>query len=143
MDYIFQDIYMTPEGDLDISAAGDIKLADSFETVKQIVTFIVKTDKGELATNNNIGADLGAFYGTQLSKNILTSMEKSIFFNLQNYVLSPSDFEVHCIPVEHDTVGVFVVVGGTYLDIDGKELEAGSEVLQFVFPYGEGSPTLL
>lgn len=143
MDYIFQDIYMTPEGDLDISAAGDIKLADSFETVKQIATFIVKTDKGDLVTNNNIGADLGVFYGRGMSKSTLVSMEKSIFFNLQNYILSPSDFQVHCIPVEHDTVGVFVAIGGTYLDIDGKELEAGSEVLQFVFPYGEGSPTLL
>ncbi len=142
MAYNLQDIYVDSSGDFEISANGDLRISNSFETVKQTCTFIVKTDKGGYVPDISLGGDLGSFLGRNLSKDILVSMEKSLTQNLGKVILNRSDFEVHCVPISMDEVGVFVAIDGEYLDQDGNTLETTPEVISFTFPYGQGDPTI-
>lgn len=139
--YILRDIESSVSGDVVIGANGDLSLADSFETVKLAVNFITRTDKGDYQPDARVGGDLGANIGENLSKEVTTAMENGLTQNLSKFILNPSDFQVHAIPIEHDTVAVFVAVGGQYLDNDGNILDVNPTVLSYTFPGYEPDPT--
>jgi hypothetical protein len=139
--YTLRDITSSVSGDVVVGPHGDLDLANSFETVKLAVNFITRTDKGGYAPDSRVGGNLGSHIGATLSKEVTLSMENGLKENLSKFILSPSDFQVHAVPVTHDTVGIFVAVAGQYLDQDGNILDVGPEVLSFTFPYYEGDPT--
>jgi hypothetical protein len=141
--YFLQDINTTQAGDLIVSANGDLELGDSFETIKSAVNFIARTDKGGYLPDIRIGGDLGAGIGGQMNKQTLMSMEASLRDNLAKFILNPSDFRVHVIPLTTEDVGVFVAIGGQYTDADGNLIDVTPEIISYSYPFLEGSPTPL
>ena len=142
MAYNLQDVYFGISGDFEIAAHGDLRLANSFESVKQTTNFIARTDKGGFAPDPRIGADLGTFVGGQMSDDNLIGMERSLISNLSRFILSRSDFQAHAVPIEMDKVGIFIAIGGQYLTADGNLLDITPEVISFDFPYYDGDPTI-
>jgi len=142
MAYNLQDIYMGISGDFEISANGDIRLSNSFESVKQTTNFIARTDKGDYVPDSRIGGDLGSHIGTNLTEDTLVSMEKSLIQNLSRFILNRPDFKVHCVPIAQNEVGVLIAIGGQYLDSDGNILDTSPEVISFSFPYYDGEPSI-
>jgi len=142
MAYNQVDIYMGLSGDFQLGSNGDIMLAESFESTKQTVNYIARTDKGDYIPDGRIGGDLGTFVGDILDEEILSNMERSLSSNLSRFILNESDFKVHCMPISINDVGVFIVLGGQYLDKDGNILDTDTEVISFSFPYAEGSSSL-
>ena len=142
MAYDQVDIYAGISGDFVVSSNGDIQLAESYDSIRQTVNFIVRTDKGDYIPDNRIGGDLGTYVGGNITEDSLASMEKSLISNLEDFALNRGDFQVHCMPISTNDVGVFVVIGGQYLDKDGNILVTEPEVISFTFPYAEGDPTI-
>jgi hypothetical protein len=139
--YNTRDIGVSFSGDVNIGANGDIELANSFESIKGAINFIVRTDKGDYAPDVRIGGDLGTFVGDRLSKATTMAMEASLKDNLSRFVLNPSDYQVHAIPVTHENVGVFIALAGQYIDENGNLLDVDPEIITYDFPFYEGSPT--
>jgi hypothetical protein len=144
--YVVRDIYCNMSGDIQIDAKGDIKLADSYESHKAAVNFLIKTDKGEYAPDKRIGCDLGAFIGKNNDESTQVAMEHTILDNVTRFVLDRSDINVHVIPMSPNDAGVFAVIGGQFLDsVSGNLLDPDPrpEVLTYLFPYAEGEPRIL
>jgi hypothetical protein len=139
--YSLQDIYSTLSGDISFDAKGDLRLGTSFESTKAVVNFIAKTDRGGYSPDPRVGGDIGIHIGDKLTKEVTLSMEGSIKENLARFVLNTNDFQVHVIPVTNEDVGVFIGVGGDYIDSDGNSLDVDPEVISYTFPYYEGSPS--
>jgi len=142
MAYSQTDIYMGTSGDFVVDSKGDLTLAESFESVKQSVNFIARTDKGDFVPDERLGGDLGTFVGDTLDEDILVNMERSLISNLERFILNRGDFQVHCMPISTTDVGVFIVVAGQYLDKDGNILDTQQEVVSFTYPYAEGEASI-
>lgn len=139
--YTARDIGGSLSGDINIDANGDLELADAFESVKSAVDFIVKTDKGGYVPDVRVGADLGAFIGSKLTKENTLAMEGSLRDNIRKFVLDDRDFEAHVIPITQEDVGAFVAVAGQYIDDDGNEISVTPDVISYTFPYYGEQPT--
>jgi len=141
--YIARDVACNFSGDVTIGANGDLKLADSYESHKAAVNFLIRTDKGEYKADRRVGCDLGTFIGQEHDEAMHIAMEHSILDNITRFVISRSDVQAHVMPLSYDQAGVFLVVGGTYVDSDGNTLDLEPEVLVYAFPYAEGEPRLV
>ncbi len=139
--YSLSDVYSTLSGDISFDAKGDVRLGNSFESIRSAVNFIAKTDRGDYSPDTRIGGDAGVYIGDTLSKEVTMAMEGSIKENISKFILNPEDFQVHVMPVTHEDVGVFIGIGGDYIDQDGNSLEVDPEVISYTFPYYEGDPT--
>jgi hypothetical protein len=142
--YVVRDIASTFSGDIKIGANGDIELANSYDTHKSAVNFLLRTDKGQYKPDVRIGCNLGSFVGDSMLSETFGQMEHTALDNITKFVYSPTDVQVHVIPIDIETAGVFVALNGTYLDSDGNILTGNtSEVLTYAYPYFEGHPTLI
>ena len=142
--YSSQDISTSFSGDIELSVNGDLKLADSYESHKNAINFLLRTNKGEFKPDKRIGCDLGTFVGQNNYTTVFSEIEDRCSENIQKFIMSRTDFAVHSMPLSHDEAGVFVVVGGTYVDKDGNLLENnGPEVITYVFPFLEGQPRIV
>ena len=140
--YNLRDIGLSLSGDIELSANGDLKLGDAYESIKSAVNYLARTDKGEYKPDIRIGGDTGRAIGENMDQESLRQIERSIRENLNDFLLNSQDFQVHAIPVEDDVVGVFIAIGGQYLDDDGNILDTDPEVISFAFPFnGDPTPT--
>ena len=138
--YSSRDIYSTTSGDIIIGANGDLKIANSIESVSGAVNFILRTDRGEYTPDKRVGADLGSFIGRTMSPSLISDMEANIRQNLTKFVLAANDLQEHVVPLSEEEVGVIVGYGGQYIDKDGNVMDTTIGTLNYVFPYIEGSP---
>jgi hypothetical protein len=144
VNYFVNDIFANTSGDIEILSNGDIKLADSYETIKNAVNFLVKTDKGQYIPDKRVGCDLGRFMGQNTYEEVFDSMEVAVYSNITKFVLDPTDIQVHAMPIDQNNAGVFLLVGGAYFDEIGNPLTGNvTEVLTYVYPYAEGQPRLI
>jgi phage baseplate assembly protein W len=141
--YSDRGIALTFSGDLQISANGDIDLANSFETQKAAVNWFLRTNKGDYTPDRRLGCNLGTFIGKNISAEVLDQMESVCNMTLTKYSVHKADLRIDAIPIDHDNIGLFVSVGGRYLDEDGNLLASGVEILKYIYPYLEGQPTPL
>lgn len=139
--YNTQDIYLGLDGDIAISPNGDIKLANSFETKKQLANFILRTNKGDYVPDKRIGADLGTFIGETLTQKLVESVKTLAIANISQFCYEQEDFAIKVMPITYEELGLFLIAGGTYLDKDGKIMAISPEVITYSFPFMEGSPT--
>ncbi|RMG74302.1 MAG: hypothetical protein D6710_01935 [Nitrospirae bacterium] len=139
--YNERDIASTFDGDLIISSNGDIKLYDSYQSKKAVINFILRTDNGDYKPDARVGANLGEFIGRNLTRENLRQMEDTITANIARFAMSRGDFRADVIPLTANDLGVFVTVGGQYIDEDGNILENSPEVVSYVFPYLESDIT--
>lgn len=128
-------------GDVELAPHGDLKLGNSFETITDAVNFIVRTQKGGYTPDTRVGGSVGAAIGDQMTKDCTLDIENELKENLSKFILNPSDYRVHAIPISHEEIGLFVAVAGQYLDNDGNLLETEPQVLSYLFPYFEGKAT--
>lgn len=138
--YAYRDLHRTTSGDITLASNGDIKLAESDETLSGVVNFIVQTDRGEYVPDNRLGADLGSFIGGTITRFTLNQIEKNLIQNLTKFALNREDLQVHAIPLAHDEIGVIVGYGGEYIDKDGNVMDTTTHVINYLFPYLEGGP---
>jgi hypothetical protein len=141
--YNTRDISLTLDGDIEIGANGDIKLATSHESVKNQVNWFLRTDRGQYQPNSKLGCNVGIFMGDSMSNDMLISMEDTVRAALHKYVVLPQDINVDALPLSYDQVGVFVTLIGQYLDDDGNLLDVIPEVITYTFPFLEGSPSAI
>jgi hypothetical protein len=141
--YTSRDISLTLGGDIEIGANGDIKLATSHESIKNQVTWFLKTDKGQYQPDEKLGCNVGSFIGDSMSNDLLISIEDTVRAALFKYVVVPQDINVDALPLSYDHIGVFVTLVGQYLDDDGNLLDVNPEVISYDFPFLEGSPSAI
>jgi hypothetical protein len=141
--YFMRDLAVDTSGDIVISANGDIKLADSYESVKAAVNFLIKTDKGQYIPDKRLGCDLGTFVGEQMLTETFSLMEQTVRSNITKFILNPADIQIHVLPLDQNNAGVFLAVGGTYLDDTGTPMDYKTEMLTYIYPFMEGQPTLI
>lgn len=142
--YILQDIGVNTSGDISISPNGDIELATSYETVKNTVNFLIKTDKGQYRPNQKLGCDLGSFIGAQSTAETFNSIEQFVYSNLTKFIIDPRDLQVHAVPLDQNNAGLFLVIGGSYFSSDGNPLtDDRPEVITYTYPFTDGQPTLI
>jgi len=139
--YSERDVELTFSGDLQLSANGDIKLGDSFETQKSAINWFLRTNKGENQPDVRLGCDVGLSIGKNMTNGNLNLLEDSVLQNLVRFVIARTDVRVDAVPLDCEEVGLFVNVGGKYLDDDGNVIEGAQEVLKYLFPYLEGEFT--
>jgi hypothetical protein len=139
--YSDRDLSSSFEGDIVLSGNGDLELASTYESQKAAINFIVRTDKGGYRPDYRLGADLGTFMGERNNKDTATTIEASILQNLTEFVLDGQDVAVHAIPISMDELGVFIEVGGDYMDEDGNLLVIAPEMLTYTFPFLNGEAT--
>jgi hypothetical protein len=139
--YSLRDIFVGLSGEMEVDAKGDLRLGNAFESTKSAINFIARTDKGDYVPDPRVGGDPGAYLGEPLSKDVTVSLENSIRGNLQRFVLNSEDFVVHAIPITHEDVGLFIGIGGQYIDPDGNLLEVTPEVISFSVPHIDIEPT--
>lgn len=141
--YISQGIGSSFEGDINISAHGDVELADSYETVKSAVNFLIRTDKGQYRPDKRIGCDLGTFIGENMYQDIYPIIEETAKENITTFLMTSTDIRVDAVPVDFNVLGVFVTTRGEYLDQDGNLIESEVETMSYVYPFLSGEPTLI
>lgn len=142
--YSVSDIACSFSGDITIGSHGDLSLADSYETHKAAVNFLIRTDKGQYKPDKRVGCNLGSFIGDQMLPETFQGMEQTALDNLTKFVMSPTDVQVHVMPLSKEEAGVFVLVAGDYIDSNGNVLVTSApEVIAYSYPYAEGQPTLI
>ena len=141
--YVDRDLSASLSGDLILSANGDLQLADTYESQKAAINFIVRTDRGEYRPDNRVGADIGSFIGEKHTREAAEAIENSVRQNITQFVMAREDVAVHVIPIAYDEAGIFIAIGGQYIDSDGNLLDVEPEMLTYRFPYSEPDPTPL
>ena len=139
--YNERDISLNFSGDIEIGANGDLKLADSYESQKSAINWFMRTNRGDYVPDRRLGCDAGRFVGKPLESSTVSDLKDSVLSNLVKFVISRGDINVDVVPIDYETLGIFVAVGGNYLDSDGNLLDAETEIITYVFPYLEGFPT--
>lgn len=141
--YSSRDISLNLSGDIDIGSNGDIKLADSYESVKSQINWFLRTDYGDYQPDDRLGCNAGYYIGKEMSRDNLVSIEDTVRAALVKYVVVSQDINVDAVPLSQEEIGIFVTLRGDYLGEDGNLLVTTPEVLTYTFPYLEGSPTPL
>ena len=138
--YALRDVFSTTDGDIVIDSKGDLKLAESIESISGVANFIIRTDRGEYVPDNRVGADLGSFIGSNMTYTLTDEMESNLIQNLTKFAIARSDLQIHAFPLSHEEVGIIIGYGGVYIDKDGNVMDTTTHVLKYTFPYLEGGP---
>jgi len=141
--YSSRDIYTNISGDIEIGSNGDIKLANSYESVKSQINWFLRTDYGDYQPESLLGCNVGSYIGKELSNDMLVSIEDSVRAALVKYVVTYQDINVDALPMSQEDVGIFITLRGQYLDKDGNLLDTTPEVITYNFPFLEGAPSPL
>ena len=134
--YYSRDIATEVDGDVAVDSRGDIEVADSAESMKNAMKFIMATDYNEVKTQLLMGANLGSLIGRHDINEVIEEIPGMVY-KANNYsrLLDQSDFRIVAIPIDVDKIFVSVSITGTYLDEDGYPLDGGVTYLEYVFPY--------
>ncbi len=117
--YFQRDIESTDDGDLVLDSNGDFKIASPIRTTAQAVNNFLLTNKGELLTDVNFGANLQSFYGDRNVVDTHRLMERSILAGLEvQKLIDPSDLSVDVIPIETDEAAIIIDIKGQFIDFE-------------------------
>ena len=141
--YVQRDAGSTFSGDLSLSSRGDLELASSVDSQKNVTNFWLRTDFGEYAAENSVGCNLGAFVGARLTEDVLSNMEAVVVSSLRTTIFAQPDVEVAVVPFDTEEALVVVNFAGTYLDNSGNFVDIQPQRVLYTFPYIESNPTPL
>ena len=136
--YTQQDIGSTLEGDVQLSSAGDLQLANPLNTFKSLANFLLRTDFGDYSPDTTIGCNLGSFVGELNTSDNREFMEYNITSVLRERLFSIADVEATVVPFDLNEVLCVVNIGGYYL-LDGIIQTIKGETLTYTFPYIDGT----
>lgn len=140
--YVDRDIQTSFDGDLEIDSKGDLKLANSLDTYKGAVNFILRTDFGDYAPTPTVGSNLGSFIGESNTKSVHSKMENTIARAIAGPILNDSDVSIKVVPLDVDEAVCFIFLAGKFL-IDEKITWVQEDRIAYTFPYIDGTPTPL
>lgn len=140
--YYDQDIATTFNGDLVLDGRGDLKIADTLETYKGAANFVLRTDYGDYAADNNVGCNLGTFIGEPNTPESHAKMENAINRTLQNQIFSNNDAVATVVPFDMEEALCIIQLAGTFL-ISGEFVQVHDQKIAYTFPYIDGEPTPL
>ena len=136
--YIDRDLAVDDDGDLQVGPGGDLKIADSAESMKQAVKFMLSTDFNEVKPQPLMGANIGSLIGNSNMQEVLEMIPVLIDQgNSYSRLLGDGDYRVTVVPIDVDQIYVSVEITGVYLNELGAPLESGTIYLEYIFPYTE------
>jgi hypothetical protein len=92
-------LFETEEGDLVVSAEGDILIATPNETVVQFVTFVIKTLLNEAKLYPKRGTNLRSFIGGQMRPHVFDKIRDSLIFSLYENNVGFSEESLEVLPL--------------------------------------------
>jgi hypothetical protein len=120
--YTLQDIEVTDDGDLVISDFGDIKIASPLRTVAQAIDWVVLTNKGELFSDINFGANIQSFYGSDNAPPTHSLMEMTIADEIKRQgLISMSDFDVDVISTDINSASILIEMKGDFMETEDPD----------------------
>jgi len=140
--YTEQDIALTFDGDIILESNGDIKVANSLDTYKSAANFVLRTDYGDYAADNNVGCNLGSFIGATNTPDVHAEMEYNITSTLQNEIFGQGSVVATVVPFDIDEALAIIEIAGIFL-IDGEYTYVQGDRMNYAFPYIDGNPTPL
>jgi phage baseplate assembly protein W len=125
------DLAMTDDGDLMISAGGDLKVARDSEVVAQEVSFRLRTVRGDWQLKPDCGADLELLIGQPNSPQTGAQMEAQIARALTHDGFLGGELKtIRAVPVNRDTiVGIVQIELGDQLINQTVELDLREGIL--------------
>jgi len=136
--YTEEDVSSDFYGDIVLDTKGDLKIANSFETIKSCANFLLRTDLGEYAPDNNVGCNLGKYVGRLNNEDTQKEMEDEISFRLATTLLTTNDVSSFVSSFDENEVIAVVTIGGYYL-VDNEIINISSENITYTFPYIDGT----
>lgn len=136
--YSNRDIESSFEGDVELDAKGDLKLADALVTHKSAANFVLRTDYGHYTPNSTVGCNLGSFVGKTNTPENHRFMEYNITKVLKERIFSNSDVRATVVPFDINEVLCLVDIAGAYL-IDNIIQVVEDQRIAYTFPYIEGT----
>lgn len=136
--YFEEDISTNFQGDLNLTANGDLKLANPVETRSAVANFLLRTDNGDYAPDPLLGCNLGSFVGRLSNAESLEEMESSILRSLTEKVYSLHDIDAVVVPFDINEVLCIVTVAGTY-ELSGEPQTINAKPMTYTFPYIDGT----
>ncbi len=140
-DYFLSDIGTTFSGDLCIDSKGDLLLADSYNTQKNLTNFWLRTDQGEYVPNPSIGCNLGSFIGAQNSPKTISLIESQIFDVLTRNLWYTEDLKLRVVPLDREELMIALQLKGEFANLSGEFKPIIPEVIAYSFPYIDASPS--
>lgn len=140
--YTDQDLAVTFDGDLILDGRGDLKLANSLESYKAASNFVLRTDYGDYAPDQNVGCNLGSYIGQLNTPKVHSSMEYSISKVLENEIFASSDVDITVVPFDVDEALAVINLAGYFL-IDNEITYVQDERMAYSFPFIDATPTPL
>ena len=109
------DIKVSPSGDLNVSSNGDLELTSASGVLKQDITFRVRTNYGEYAPHEGVGANLDSLIGEPNSMVITKKGTANIVHSLtQDGMVRATDLYVRGVPISLDNVVYYVFVNDEF-----------------------------
>jgi hypothetical protein len=136
--YTEQDISSSFEGDIEVTANGDLSLADSVESRTLAANFLLRTDNGDYKPNSLIGCNLGTFIGRLSNAENRESMENNILRSLSEQIFSLTDVDAAVVPFALNEVLCVINLAGTY-EIDSTLQQVNGKRIAYTFPYIDGT----
>jgi len=136
--YINRDIEVDDDGDIVVNPSGDIGVADTAESMKHAIKFMLATDYNEVKPHPLMGANLGSLIGRHDINEVVEDIPGMVVGgNTYSALINSSDIRVTAIPIDVDKIYVSVELTGVYLDAYGHPLDVGVTYLEYIFPYTE------
>lgn len=142
--YTAVDLASNFSGDLCLSDNGDIAIANSIDTYKAAANFVLRTDYGDYAPNENVGSNLGNYIGENNTPEIHEKMEVGVKQALINELFDKTDVSVDAVPLDVNEALVVINLAGYFL-VDNELTYLQDEKINYTFPYIEGdiSPIII
>lgn len=136
--YFEEDISSNFQGDLNLTANGDLELANPVDTRSAIANFLLRTDNGDYAPDPLLGCNLGSFVGRLSNSENMQEMESNILRSLTEKVFSLIDVDAVVVPFDVNEVLCVVTTAGTY-ELSGTPQTVNGKRLAYTFPYIDGT----
>ena len=129
------DIYVSPSGDMQISANGDLQLATPTGVLQQDIAFRLRTNQYDFAPHVDLGANLDSLVGEPNTKALCNTGEQYIINSLTfDGRVSPGDLMVKGVPINLYSIVYYLFVrdGMTTLDVTpGLMLDVNQGLVSF------------
>lgn len=136
------DLLLSDNGDLQVAANGDLKLAGPIRTAKQDVATRIRTQIGEWDLHPSFGSNLARFYGERNNRENAERMKTGVYRSLvRDSRFRDGSVFVEVAPVGKEEVVVLVQLTDS---VEGETVENSDAILTtFLFNYQEGDISLV
>lgn len=111
------DILLSTDGDLRVTANGDLQMAEPSGVVIQDIMFRARTDWDDFDPHPKIGADLQRLIGEPNSKEAGTTAEELLFSSLtKDGRFDTMDLRIKSVPISMDRIVIYTFINASNYD---------------------------